>query len=159
MVGFLHQAVLSQESQADEIKLAEDNKRALYFFSKFNCKCEKEEWTRTLAGCWEPCVEPQRALVRQLVAQRPHLSDDQIRERMIADAGSDKVIHIPSTFPKLIPYGILAVLGFGLLLVLRGMRKGSLPANNKEDASHGEDHAADGDLDARIEEELNKLKD
>ena len=69
-----------------------DSKRILRLFSEFKCKCPKEDWTRTLAGCFEPCVDPQKALIRKLVAQG--LDDDAIRVDSIAEhlQGFDQVV-------------------------------------------------------------------
>lgn len=153
-------AVLAQNSAP-----AVDSKRVLRLFEQFKCDCSKEDWTRTLAGCFEPCVNRQKALVRELVAQgrdgkRPKLSDEEITQRMIDDAGTDKVLARPGVFPPgLLPYVIFSLLGCGVFLALRRMlRETSVqvdPLKEKVpdlDPGHKE-------LEDRLEEELSRLRD
>ena len=146
-----------------------DSKRILRLFSEFKCKCPKEDWTRTLAGCFEPCVDPQKALIRKLVAQG--LDDDAIRARMIQDAGTEKVIARPSAaywillLPNLFPITAFLVLGSGVVLMLVRMRKKTWLAGDGESGSAagealpGDPQAPPTELVDRVEEELNRLKD
>ena len=158
-------AFASQDVRAQE---SGDSKRILRLFSEFKCKCPKEDWTRTLAGCFEPCVDPQKALIRRLVAQG--LDDAAIRVRMIEDAGTEKVIARPSAppwillLPNLFPIIFFIVLGGGVVLMLTKMRKqtrlsegGAGPgAGNDLPEKHQEPST---ELPDRVEEELNRLKD
>ena len=141
-----------------------DSKRILRLFSEFKCKCPKEDWTRTLAGCFEPCVDPQKALVRKLVAQG--LDDDAIRARMIEDAGTEKVIARPSAaawillLPNLFPITFFVFLGGGVVLMLMKMRKQTRLAEDGAAAVlQREHHEPSTELADRVEEELNRLKD
>ena len=148
---------------------AGDSKRILRLFSEFKCKCPKEDWTRTLAGCFEPCVDPQKTLIRKLVAQG--LDDDAIRARMIQDAGTEKVIARPSAaywillLPNLFPITAFLVLGGGVVLMLVAMRKKTRLAGDGEpgsaagEALPGYPQAPSTELVDRVEEELNRLKD
>ncbi len=138
-----------------------DSKRILRLFSEFKCKCPKEDWTRTLAGCFEPCVDPQKALIRKLVAQG--LDDDTIRARMIQDAGTEKVIARPSAaywmilLPNLFPITFFVVLGGGVVLLLMRMRKQTRLAGDAPSPYAGREPSTE--LVDRVEEELNRLKD
>jgi len=146
-----------------------DSKRILRLFSEFKCKCPKEDWTRTLAGCFEPCVDPQKALIRKLVAQG--LDDDAIQARMIQDAGTEKVIARPSAaywillLPNLFPITVFLVLGGGVVLMLVKMRKKTRLAGDGEPdpgaggTLPGDPQAPSTELIDRVEEELNRLKD
>jgi len=146
-----------------------DSKRILRLFSEFKCKCPKEDWTRTLAGCFEPCVDPQKALIRKLVAQG--LDDDAIRTRMIQDAGTEKVIARPSAaywillLPNLFPITVFFVLGGGVVLILMRMRRQTRlagdgePAPGAGEALPDDPQAPSTELVDRVEEELNRLKD
>tara|TARA_B100001245_G_C22852787_1_gene409953 strand:- start:653 stop:1165 length:513 start_codon:yes stop_codon:yes gene_type:complete len=141
-----------------------DSKRILRLFSEFKCKCPKEDWTRTLAGCFEPCVDPQKALVRKLVAQG--LDDDAIRARMIEDAGTEKVIARPSAaawillLPNLFPITFFVFLGGGVVLMLMKMRKQTRLAEDGAAAALQREHQEPStELADRVEEELNRLKD
>jgi len=143
---------------------AGDSKRILRLFSEFKCKCPKEDWTRTLAGCFEPCVDPQKALVRKLVAQG--LDDDAIRARMIEDAGTEKVIARPSAaawillLPNLFPITFFVFLGGGVVLMLMKMRKQTRLAEDGAAAALQREHQEPStELADRVEEELNRLKD
>ena len=141
-----------------------DSKRILRLFSEFKCKCPKEDWTRTLAGCFEPCVDPQKALIRKLVAQG--LDDDAIRARMIEDAGTEKVIARPSAppwillLPNLFPITFFVFLGGGVVLMLMKMRKQTRLAEDGAAAVLQREHQEPStELADRVEEELNRLKD
>ena len=102
VAGFGIREGLSQDAPA-EATSGEDIRRLNRLYAEFKCKCPKENWTRTLAGCFEPCVDPQKGLVRRLVAEG--LSDEKIRLRMILDAGTEQVLARPSSLPNYIPYG------------------------------------------------------
>ena len=154
--GFSIREGLSQEAPA-ETSPGGDSKRVHRLFAEFKCKCPKEDWTRTLAGCFEPCVDPQKDLVRKLVAEG--LKDEEIRQRMIPDAGTEQVLAMPSSLPNFIPYVIFATLGLGVLLVLRGMLQQGRAENGLEGNSELEEDPADQLMDARIEAELERLKD
>ena len=154
-------AFASQDARAQE---SGDSKRILRLFSEFKCKCPKEDWTRTLAGCFEPCVDPQKALVRKLVAQG--LDDDAIRARMIEDAGTEKVIARPSAaawillLPNLFPITFFVFLGGGVVLMLMKMRKQTRLAEDGAAAALQREHQEPStELADRVEEELNRLKD
>jgi len=162
-------AFVPHDADAQDPGEPRDSKRILRLFSEFKCKCPKEDWTRTLAGCFEPCVDPQKALIRKLVAQG--LDDHAIRDRIIQDAGTEKVIAQPSAaywivlLPNLFPIAFFLVLGGGVALLLMRMRKQTrlaadilpLGAGNADLAGHSLDPSA-GTVD-RVEEELNRLKD
>lgn len=162
-------AFVPHDADAQDPGGGPDSKRILRLFSEFKCKCPKEDWTRTLAGCFEPCVDPQKALIRKLVAQG--LDDDAIRDRMIEDAGTEKVIAQPSAaywivlLPNLFPIIFFLVLGGGVALLLMRMRKQTrlaadilpLGAGNVNLPADGVDSST-GAVD-RVEEELNRLKD
>ena len=158
-------AFTPQDARAQDPGSTGDSKRILRLFSEFKCKCPKEDWTRTLAGCFEPCVDPQKALVRKLVAQG--LDDDAIRARMIEDAGTEKVIARPSAaywillLPNLFPITFFIVLGGGVVLMLMKMRKQTRLAEDSAAAAAlpGEHQGPSTELADRVEEELNRLKD
>ena len=135
----------------------EDARRLNRLYAEFKCKCPKENWTRTLAGCFEPCVDPQKDLVRRLVAEG--LSDEKIRRRMILDAGTEQVLARPSSLPNYIPYAIFATLGLCVLFVLRRMLRQGRTEGGLGDDSELEGRPADELMDARIEAELDRLKD
>ena len=135
----------------------EDARRLNRLYAEFKCKCPKENWTRTLAGCFEPCVDPQKDLVRRLVAEG--LSDEKIRRRMILDAGTEQVLARPSSLPNYIPYAIFATLGLCVLLVLRHMLRQGRTEGCLDDNSELERRTTGTPMDARIEAELDKLKD
>ena len=135
----------------------EDARRLNRLYAEFKCKCPKENWTRTLAGCFEPCVDPQKGLVRRLVAEG--LSDEEIRRRMILDAGTEQVLARPSSLPNYIPYAIFATLGLCVLLVLRRMLRQGRTEDCLDDDSELERRTTGTPMDARIEAELDKLKD
>ena len=157
-------AFTPQDARAQDPGSTGDSKRILRLFSEFKCKCPKEDWTRTLAGCFEPCVDPQKALVRKLVAQG--LDDDAIRARMIEDAGTEKVIARPSAaywillLPNLFPITFFIVLGGGVVLMLMKMRKQTRLAEDGAAAALQREHQEPStELADRVEEELNRLKD
>lgn len=149
--------ILAPGTMGQEPASGNDSKRIHRLFAEFKCKCPKEDWTRTLAGCFEPCVDPQRALVRKLVADG--LTDEEIRDRMIQDAGTEKVIAQTSALPNLIPSAIFIVLGCGVVLLLLRMRKQTL----SEAAAGG--YSGEGpeslypEEGNRVEDELSRLKD
>jgi|GEM_PF-1797578 len=146
-----------------------DSKRILRLFSEFKCKCPKEDWTRTLEGCFEPCVDPQKALIRKLVAQG--LDDGEIQVRMIQDAGTEKVVARPSAaywillLPNLFPITFFFVLGGGVVLILMRMRRQTrLGEDGEPGPAAGEAlpedlQSSSTELVDRVEEELNRLKD
>jgi hypothetical protein len=134
-----------------------DARRLNRLYAEFKCKCPKENWTRTLAGCFEPCVDPQKGLVRRLVAEG--LSDEKIRLRMILDAGTEQVLARPSSLPNYIPYAIFATLGLCVLFVLRHMLRQGRIEGGLDDDSELERRPTDELMDARIEAELDRLKD
>ena len=157
-------AFTPQDARAQDPGSTGDSKRILRLFSEFKCKCPKEDWTRTLAGCFEPCVDPQKALVRKLVAQG--LDDDAIRARMIEDAGTEKVIARPSAaywillLPNLFPITFFVFLGGGVVLMLMKMRKQTRLAEDGAAAALQREHQEPStELADRVEEELNRLKD
>ena len=157
-------AFTPQDARAQDPGSTGDSKRILRLFSEFKCKCPKEDWTRTLAGCFEPCVDPQKALVRKLVAQG--LDDDAIRARMIEDAGTEKVIARPSAppwillLPNLFPITFFVFLGGGVVLMLMKMRKQTRLAEDGAAAALQREHQGPStELADRVEEELNRLKD
>ena len=161
-------AFTPQDACAQDPGSTGDSKRILRLFSEFKCKCPKEDWTRTLAGCFEPCVDPQKALVRKLVAQG--LDDDAIRARMIEDAGTEKVIARPSAaawillLPNLFPITFFVFLGGGVVLMLMKMRKQTRLAEGGAEPGAGnslagEHQGSSTELADRVEEELNRLKD
>ena len=133
-----------------------EEKRILRLFEEYKCDCPKEDWTRTLFGCFEPCADRQRKLIRDLVASGA--SDQEIREKMIADAGTEKVLAQPNFLPNLIPYGLLALLGCGVLLTLTRMRNQTRGAKEPETGGRSA-LQGDSDLEDRIEAELIRLKD
>ena len=77
---------------------------------------------------------------------------------MIADAGTEKVLAQPNFLPNLIPYGLLALLGCGVLLTLIRMRNQTRVAKETE-PGRGPALQGDSDLEDRIEAELIRLKD
>ena len=129
-------------------------KRFLRLLKDYKCDCAKEDWTRTLYGCFEPCVDRQRKLLKGFVDSG--FSDQEIRKKMIADAGTEQVIARPSFLPNLIPYGLLAFLGIGVVFTLTRMR-------TKTESGPGEAGPAptadNPEFEARIEAELDRLKD
>ena len=141
---------------AQEEPSGAEEKRILRLFEEYKCDCDKEDWTRTLFGCFEPCADRQRNLIRKLVADGA--SDEEIREKMIADAGTEKVLARPHFLPNLIPYGLLALLGCGVLLTLTRMRNQTRIAKETE-SGRSPALQGDSDLEDRIEAELSRLKD
>ena len=83
-------------------------------------------------------------------------SNEEIRKKMIADAGTELVLARPSFLPNLIPYGLLALLGFGVVFILTRMR-------TRTENDPGNDGATlpseSPELEARLEAELDRLKD
>lgn len=156
VAGFGIREGLTQDAPA-EATSGEDARRLNRLYAEFKCKCPKENWTRTLAGCFEPCVDPQKGLVRRLVAEG--LSDEEIRRRMILDAGTEQVLARPSSLPNYIPYAIFATLGLCVLLVLRRMLRQGRTEDCLDDDSEPGRRPADEFMDARIEAELDRLKD
>ena len=77
---------------------------------------------------------------------------------MIADAGTEKVLAQPNFLPNLIPYGLLALLGCGVLLTLTRMRNQTRGAKEPETGGRSA-LQGDSDLEDRIEAELSRLKD
>ena len=156
VAGFGIREGLSQDAPA-EATSGEDARRLNRLYAEFKCKCPKENWTRTLAGCFEPCVDPQKGLVRRLVAEG--LSDEEIRRRMILDAGTEQVLARPSSLPNYIPYAIFATLGLCVLFVLRHMLRQGRTEGCRDDNSELARRTTGTPMDARIEAELDKLKD
>lgn len=146
--AFEFPAALGQESAP-----ASEPKRVLQLFEQFRCDCPKENWTRTLAGCFEPCVERQRNLVRGFVADK--LTDEKIFQEMIKDAGTEKVLARASLLPKLVPYAILGLLGCVAAMVLFRMLRQTVVEDANEDRHPG----LHEEFNDRVEEELNRLKD
>ncbi len=156
VAGFGIREGLTQDALA-EAASGEDARRLNRLYAEFKCKCPKEDWTRTLAGCFEPCVDPQKDLVRRLVAEG--FSDEKIRLRMILDAGTEQVLARPSSMPNYIPYAIFATLGLCVLFVLRRMLRQGRIEGCRDDDPELERRPADELMDARIEAELDRLKD
>jgi len=142
-------------------------RRKQHHFENFICDCPNEDWSRTLAACWEPCREGQRSAVRQWLEE--HFSDEEIVEKMIEKSGP-RVVHKARTWlSNAIPYAILAVgIGFvGFIFVgLRG-RSQRRQSSGAVEASEGPDESSESKsrdeepdaLDQRLEEELRKLED
>lgn len=141
---------------AQEESSGAEEKRILRLFEEYKCDCDKEDWTRTLFGCFEPCADRQRNLIRKLVADGA--SDEEIREKMIADAGTEKVLARPHFLPNLIPYGLLALLGCGMFFTLSRMRNQTRGAKDSEAGGGSALQDNDG-FDDRVEAELSRLKD
>ena len=136
--------------------------RILRLFAEYKCKCPKEDWTRTLAGCFEPCVDPQKALIRKLVAEGK--TDEQIRAKMIEDAGTEKVLADAgalSALPSFMPVSLLVVVLFGVVLILINMRRQTKreATRSMENALGDEPPEGPGGLEDEIEKELKRLED
>ena len=129
-------------------------KKYLRLLKEYKCDCPKEDWTRTLYGCFEPCADRQRKLLKGFVDAR--LSNEEIRKKMIADTGTEQVLASPSFLPNLIPYGLLAFLGIGVVLTLTRMR-----ASTKDPLGETESPtpAENSEIEARLEAELDRMKD
>ena len=129
-------------------------KKYLRLLKEYKCDCSKEDWTRTLYGCFEPCADRQRKLLKGFVDANH--SNEEIRKKLIADAGTELVLARPSFLPNLIPYGLLAFLGIGVVFTLTRMR-------TRTESDPGKDGALlpseNPELEARLEAELDRLKD
>ena len=78
---------------------------------------------------------------------------------MILDAGTEQVLARPSSLPNYIPYAIFATLGLCVLFVLRHMLRQGRTEGCLDDNSELERRTTGTPMDARIEAELDKLKD
>jgi cytochrome c-type biogenesis protein CcmH/NrfF len=146
------------------VALAQEKTRALRrqrLLDSFLCKCPEEDWTRTVAGCWQPCANEQKAWVDAWIDEG--YTDDEIAERMVEAAGTDKVLVVPrSWLSSLTPYWILAGASVFVALVLVSARRRSRRAQAPESPEHSRAAAVaagDTEIEARLEDELRRIAD
>ena len=138
-------------------------RRTVHLHRKLKCACPNEDFSRTLEGCWEDCVKPQRDEVAEWLAAG--LTDQEIIDRQVAEHGA-RVLVTPRGYSTLLFVLFGAVLAtlfvVWVLLRLRG------PATRRpRDAGRADAQAADGKgvsdedstYDRRLEEELQGLDD
>ena len=70
--------------------------RRVRLLDEIRCWCEKEEWTRSLSGCFENCANPQKNLIDQWLTAG--LSNDEIRKKMVqAERGHRSCCRVRAT--------------------------------------------------------------
>jgi cytochrome c-type biogenesis protein CcmH/NrfF len=126
------------------------------------CWCPKEEWTRTVAGCAEPCADEQKELVAAWLAAG--YTDVEIMDRMVAHPkGGPKVRAAPAAsgtnlIGYLAPFAILGaaavIVAVALRRVVRG-RAGEVERSAVQAAARSPD---DDDIGERIERELREME-
>lgn len=120
--------------------------RNVNLLEQIKCKCEKEDWTRTLKGCFENCANPQKELILEWLALG--YSDDEIKQGMVEATGTTEVLVRERGFVE--KYGAYAVFGgavaAGLVLLFFSLRSSPGEVSGVERSK----------LDPRWEAELDK---
>jgi cytochrome c-type biogenesis protein CcmH/NrfF len=117
------------------------------------CWCPKEDWTRTIAGCWENCANEQKELIDRWLEEG--FTDAEIIAEMVRRKGP-RVVAVPKSFlATSAPYLILAGAGlFAAVALFRVTRR--RPAREEAPARGGEE---DREWEARLERELERLEE
>jgi hypothetical protein len=93
-------------------------------FGRIMCWCPKEDWTKTLSGCPDPCANEQKDLVRAWLTEG--LTETEILARMEAHPkGGPQALAVPAfegsnLVGYLLPFGLLA---FAVVLVAVLLRR------------------------------------
>lgn len=127
------------------------DRRRIRLFESIKCSCPREDWTRTLVGCFENCANGQKGRIEERLLEG--WSDDEIKREMVRVTGTDEVLVKPrgivDSVGAYVIFGIAAVVG--VLLLLWSTRGGDeRPRNDAPPAS---------EWDERIDEELRRLDD
>ncbi|MEM7234123.1 MAG: hypothetical protein AAF517_18240 [Planctomycetota bacterium] len=152
----------SAATAIDAARKTRNGVRRIALLEKVICWCPKEDWTRSLAGCFENCANAQKSLIDELLDKS--FTDDEIFDRMIKEAGTTEVIGKERSFLlSFAPYGILglAVL-VGLFLLSRSLAsrpKGEAEPPLELGATAGSSGSEDGEWGDRLESALKEIDD
>ncbi|MCI0650804.1 MAG: cytochrome c-type biogenesis protein CcmH [Planctomycetes bacterium] len=128
-------------------------RRAKKLDSIIICACPKEDWTVTLSYCPKPCADPQKKMVRALLAEGK--SDEEIIDAMIAIHGP-RVLAMPrSIWVYLLALAAVLAAVAAVIIVLRAWRRQARTAEAWQDAVAG--GISKEEL-ARVELELERLE-
>jgi cytochrome c-type biogenesis protein CcmH/NrfF len=128
------------------------------------CWCPKEEWTRTVAGCAEPCADEQKDLVARWLAGG--FTDEEIIGRMVAHpkggprvraaplASGTNLVGYLGPFAILVAAAVIAALALRRVLRGRGGEKAAL----LPERAAGPDGRGDDEIGERIERELKEME-
>jgi len=129
-------------------------RRTVDLHRKLKCWCKNDNWARTLEGCWETCVEPQRKLVRQWLDEGR--TDEEVISAMVQAAGTDKVLVRPRSHAPtiLVICGAGVAIAFVVFVLALLVRKSAASRPVLDD-----DSDLDAATEARVDEELRRLED
>ncbi len=103
-------------------------------FYRVMCKCKKENWSKTLAGCPDACADEQKQEIR--VAVKAGRSDQEILDEQARKYGPRALAIPDSTLASWFPYMVLGGLTVVVLLILaRSIRPA--PRTGPEGESQG----------------------
>jgi cytochrome c-type biogenesis protein CcmH/NrfF len=93
-----------------------ERERIELLFQQVMCKCPREDWSKTLAGCPDGCAEQQKAEIRAAV--KAGKKDDQIIAEQVGRYGREARARPDSLLAHWGPYLALAACGILALLAL-----------------------------------------
>ncbi len=136
---------------------ASERNRVRSLYQEVMCDCPREDYSRTLANCPDPCAEAQKRIIRAMVEENH--SDADIFQTMLSRVGQNRrvIAAAGSAFGAgayVLPFvflgGALVVVGF----VLRGWRRQGL-LDRQRRLQQGA--VLSGNEVERVEEELAEL--
>lgn len=130
-------------------------RRTRHLEESIKCKCPNEKWSRTLAGCWEPCANPQKEFVALWLDAG--LTDAEVLDWMVALAGTKEVLAVEQgVVPFAWPFVALAVAAANVGFFLRRfLRRPAAPGALAPE----EVRPAEAELEERVERELKAMED
>lgn len=137
----------------------EERERIDRLFFRVICKCPRENWSKTLAGCPDACADPQKNEIRAGV--KAGQTDAQILAEQVQKYGP-RVLAIPkSLLASLVPYIVLLILAvFVLVLLGRSIRpaaKSSGDAARRAGSAEADLSAEDRKIADAVERDLEEL--
>ena len=95
-------------------------------YNRIFCDCPREDYSKTLAGCPDPCANPQKHIVHDMV--REGESDEEIFRAMLARKGDQRVLAAPEgAFGKVayvLPFLAFVLGSIAAVIVVRRWRAG-----------------------------------
>lgn len=113
------------------------DRRRLALYATIKNWCPAEKWTVTLADCFKDCANQQKRLIAEWLEEG--LSDQEVRDRMVEQAGTDKVLVKPGgrlSFLAPIAVFLLGAVAVGLC-VWRLRRRAPPPAGRVDGGGDG----------------------
>ncbi len=161
--GHGHDPSEHEEDIAPEDLTADERRRVLRLETLIVCKCPRENWTKSLAGCPDGCALEQKMQVRRAVKEGKtdsEILDDQVRRygvqvlaRAPASGWSGFAIYV-------LPFLLLfALAGLMAIVLSRSLRKPASepPAPVPSAVSASGDQESDREIEREIDRELEEM--